>query len=186
MKIIKILTLILLLIGALLFGTLAYNGAFQDVKIEKGTQGGYWIIGLDHKGSYQEIGPTFEKASNLFKANGIDSNMFVGVYFDDPGQVEESKLRSFAGMKVLDTAVFSEFTTLKSQEANIRLMKIPSLPSYFTELQTKGMISMIIAAIKAYPALGEAITLDKAAPKGQGLAFEEYHHGYTRFVMQVE
>jgi hypothetical protein len=40
--------------------------------------------------------------------------------------------------------------------------------------------------MKAYPALGESITKDKAAPNGQGLAFEEYHSGFTRFVMQVE
>jgi hypothetical protein len=183
MKIIKVLTLILLLLGAILFGTLAYNGAFQKVEIEKGTQGGYWIMGFDHKGSYQEIGPTFNKVRKMVDAEKIDSNLFVGIYFDDPGKVEESKLRSIAGMIIKDTAYLSR---LKPDYPKLRIFSVPKSYSYFTELETKGMISMIIAAVKAYPALGESITKDKAAPNGQGLAFEEYHSGFTRFVMQVE
>ena len=183
MKIIKILTLVLLLLGALLFGTLAYNGAFQKVNVEKGTQGGYWIVGFDHKGSYQEIGPTFNKVRKMVNAENIDSNLYVGIYFDDPGKVEESKLRSIAGMIINDTTYLSK---LKPNYPKLKLFSVPKSYSYFTELETKGMISMIIAAIKAYPALGESITKDKAAPNGQGLAFEEYHTGFTRFVMQVE
>ena len=98
MKIIKILTLVLLLLGALLFGTLAYNGAFQKVNIEKGTQGGYWIVGFDHKGSYQEIGPTFNKVREMVMAENIDSNLYVGIYFDDRGKVKESKLPVIFGI----------------------------------------------------------------------------------------
>ncbi len=48
------------------------------------------------------------------------------------------------------------------------------------------MLSMIIAAIKAYPKLGEAITADRVVPNKEGMAYEEYHEGFTRFVMAVE
>jgi hypothetical protein len=48
------------------------------------------------------------------------------------------------------------------------------------------MISNIIAAVKAYPKLGEAITADRVSPNAQGMAFEEYHEGFTRFVMHIQ
>ncbi len=183
MKTIKIATLILLALALTVFITIWRAGAFAEVKVTTGAQGGYLLLGSDHQGSYQKIGSVFNKVKAVQQENKLDSSMFVGVYFDDPGSVEESKLRSFAAFEVKDSA--SAASILKTHK-DFHLLYIPKRNSYFTELETDGMISMIIAAVKAYPKLGEAIRSDRVSLNSQGMAFEEYHLGFTRFVMQVD
>lgn len=57
---------------------------------------------LPHQGSYQDIGPVFTRAFMLAYGRGIadPATPGFGVYFDDPEQVPENKLRSLAGMAV--------------------------------------------------------------------------------------
>ncbi len=182
-KLIKYLTIGIAGLGVSIFIILWYSGAFAEVKIERGNQGGYLLIGADHKGSYQEIGTVFTKVKEAQKQNGLDSSMFVGVYFDDPGKVKEADLRSFAGLVIKDS---SEGQKIIQSNPNFHFISIPNRKSYYTELETGGMLSMIIAAMKAYPKLGEAITADRVVFNHEGMAFEEYHNGFTRFVMFVE
>jgi hypothetical protein len=183
MKHLKIATIIIASIGVMIFSTLAYNGAFKTVVVQKGQQGGHLLIGLDHKGSYQKIATVFDKVKQIQQSEKLDSSLFVGVYFDDPASVEEEKLRSFAGFAIKDSA-----TGLKLLEnhPNLHFQTIEKRYSYFTEMETPNMISMILAVIKAYPALGEKIKEDNPKTSGNGLGFEEYHQNFTRFVLQVE
>lgn len=170
-------------LGVTIFVTLFSNGAFKTVNVKTGPQGGFLLVGADHKGSYQKIGSVFAKVKEAQQKSRMDSAMFVGVYFDDPGKIAEENLRSYAAFVVNDSA-----TALKivSTNPDFHLFYIPKTNAYFAEITTKGMISNIIAAVKAYPKLGEAITADRVSPNSQGMAFEEYHNGFTRFVMQVQ
>ena len=182
-KLFKYITIGLGILGVSIFITLWSAGAFAEVKIQQGKQGGYLLIGSDHKGAYQNIGPVFSKVKEAQIQNGLDSAMFVGVYYDDPGKVKEADLRSFAGIVVKDSI---EGQKLIKANPGFHFVLIPNRKSYFTELKTSGMLSMIIAAIKAYPKLGEAITADRVVPNNEGMAYEEYHEGFTRFIMAVE
>jgi len=182
-KTLKYITIGLAALGVTIFITLWRAGAFADVKVEQGNQGGYLLIGADHKGSYQKIGSVFSKVKEAQIAHKMDSAMFVGVYYDDPGKVEEAKLRSFAGIVVKDSI---DGLKLIKSNPDFHFVSIANRKSYYTELETSGMLSMIIAAVKAYPKLGEAITADRISPDSQGMAFEEYHEGFTRFVMQIQ
>jgi hypothetical protein len=182
-KTLKYLTVGLAALGVTIFVTLWSNGAFKEVNVKTGPQGGFLLVGADHKGSYQKIGSVFAKVKEAQQKSRLDSAMFVGVYFDDPGKIDEANLRSFAAFVVKDSA-----TALKvaSENPGFHLLYIPKTNAYFAEIATKGMISNIIAAVKAYPKLGEAITADRVSPNAQGMAFEEYHNGFVRFVMQVQ
>ena len=182
-KTLKYITITLAALALTIFITIWRAGAFAEVKIDQGNQGGYLLIGADHKGSYQKIGSVFSKVKDAQKAHKMDSSMFVGVYYDDPGKVEEAQLRSFAGIVIKDSSV--GFNIIKSNP-DFHFVAIPYRKSYYTELETSGMLSMIIAAVKAYPKLGEAITADRVSPDAQGMAFEEYHEGFTRFVMHIQ
>jgi len=182
-KTLKFVTIGLAALAVTIFITLWRAGAFEDVVVQQGKHGGYLLIGADHKGSYQKIGSVFAKVKEAQISANLDSAMFVGVYYDDPGKVEESKLRSFAGFVVKDS---TEGLQITKDNPDFHFVNIELRQSYFTELETSGMLSMIIAAVKAYPKLGETITKDRVSPNAQGVAFEEYHNGFTRFVMHVE
>ncbi len=182
MKILKILTIALAALGVTIFITIWRAGAFADVNVKTGDQGGYLLVGTDHIGSYQKIGSAFTKVKNAQNKAGMDSSMFVGVYFDDPGKVKEDQLRSFAAFVVKDSI---EGMKVIKNNPDFHFLNIERTHSYYTELQTDGMLSMIIAAVKAYPKLGEAVSADRVSPESSGMAFEEYHSGFTRFVMQI-
>lgn len=58
------------------------------------------VIGLSHSGPYQTIGGTFDKLHEMGEASGITKGPLVAIYFDDPHNVPEEKLRSVAGVIV--------------------------------------------------------------------------------------
>jgi AraC family transcriptional regulator len=62
------------------------------------------VIGLAHTGAYQEIGPTFAALSAQVTELGLwpEAQEFLGLYFDDPGEVPEDDLRALAGIAVRD------------------------------------------------------------------------------------
>jgi hypothetical protein len=183
MKFLKIVTISIAALGVTIFITLWRAGAFADVHVEKGEQGGYLLIGADHKGSYQKIGSVFNEVKKIQEAFKMDSSMFVGVYFDDPGSVPEDQLKSFAAFVIPDSTAGN---AIIKKHPHFHYLNIPKSRSYFTELKTNGMISMIIAAVKAYPKLGDAVRADRVSPDAKGMAFEEYHNGFTRFVMHIQ
>ncbi|MDE9449437.1 AraC family transcriptional regulator [Aliiroseovarius sp. Z3] len=59
------------------------------------------LIGLPHKGAYMAIGEKFESAAAMIAARNLwdQCGPMIGVYFDDPDAVDESDLRSFAGVE---------------------------------------------------------------------------------------
>lgn len=180
----------LLLLLAVLLVLVAWNGAFATVNIQKGKEGGYRIAGYHHRGAYKNIGAAFGKVSALTeKAFGKPSQAgedfvfaggeVLGLYFDDPKTVAEDSLRSFASVVV---PTVSDSLALVKADPSVVFMYIPKGDAYFCDLKTTGMMSMIIAAMKAYPALGEYV---QANPPQRTIThvFEVYRQGYTRFVM---
>lgn len=181
----------LLVVAVLVLGALAWNGAFASVSVSKGTEGGYKIAGYYHKGPYQNIGAAFGKVSQTTeKAFGKPSNgggdcvfpggEVLGLYFDAPGTKPEDSLMSFAAVIYQRK---EDSLALVKADPSIVFLSIPQGEAYYCDLKTSGMLSMVIAAIKAYPALGEYA---KANPPKEVIShvFEVYRKGYTRFVMR--
>jgi len=54
------------------------------------------VIGVAHTGAYNEIGPTFEALGAKVSELGLwsEAQEFLGLYFDDPGEVPVEKLRT--------------------------------------------------------------------------------------------
>ncbi len=180
----------LLLVLVVLLALVAWNGAFASVNIKEGTEGGYRIAGYYHRGAYKNIGTTFGKVSALTEkafgkpAKAGEDFVFaggevLGLYFDDPKTVAEDSLRSFASVVVPTVA---DSLALVKADPSVVFLNIPKGDAYYCDLKTTGMMSMIIAAIKAYPALGEYVQ-QHPPKKTVTHVFEVYRQGYTRFVM---
>ena len=181
----------LLIVAFFLLILLAFNGAFASVSVKKGTDGGYRIAGYYHKGPYQNIGTAFGKVSQITEkafgkpSNGGEDCVFpggevLGLYFDAPGSKPEDSLLSFASVIYQRP---EDSIALRQADPSIVFLSIPQGDAYYCDLKTSGMLSMIIAAMKAYPALGE---FAKANPPKDSIShvFEVYREGYTRFVMR--
>jgi len=78
--------------------------AMYDVTIREIAS--FRTIGIDHVGSYMEIGKAFEQLFSWLGPRGLfgPETRMIGIYFDDPSSVPESDLRSRACVSV-DAAV---------------------------------------------------------------------------------
>jgi DNA gyrase inhibitor GyrI len=172
----KVLAIIVLLAFAAVT-YLANEGLFSKVLVTEGEMPGFRVMGIEHRGPYDKIGPAFERMSAIAKEKGLEPRM-IGVYFDNPDMVAEDSLKSLAGMIVSaeDSLVLASLPELKS-------LIIPAGHAAISSFETDGMASMIIGAVKSYPKLTEYV-----AEKGRGedvnFVYEVYSEGQTQYVMQ--
>lgn len=70
---------------------------------------GQVLAALEHAGDYQKIGSSFDRLFMLASSRKLipEGARSFGVYYDDPAQVEERKLRSVAGVTVAESAVLT-------------------------------------------------------------------------------
>jgi hypothetical protein len=176
----------------LLLGVLVFNGAFQSTDVVQGSEGGYRLMGVYHRGAYEKIGEAFGKVGSANRSLGWkDSNsqemlstdrLTFGVYFDDPNSKPKDSLLSFAAVQIFNSADSMAFL---KQVKEAKYMEIPKGSAMICDQQTSGMLSMIIAAMRTYPALSKFA--EKNPPKEPIThVFEIYHPGKTRFVMLSE
>ena len=52
----------------------------------------------DYQGSYYKSKPAFEEANNIIKSFNLQNYSIIGVYYDKPGETDESKLRYSIGI----------------------------------------------------------------------------------------
>jgi DNA gyrase inhibitor GyrI len=172
----KVLVIIVLLVFAAVT-YLANEGLFSSVHVAEGDMPGFRVMGIEHRGPYEKIGPAFERISAIAKEKGIEPHM-IGVYFDNPNMVAEDSLKSLAGMivSVEDSLALASLPELKP-------LIIPAGHAAISSFETDGMVSMIIGAMKSYPKLTEYV-----AEKGKGedvnFVYEVYGEGQTQYVMQ--
>jgi len=163
----------------IILGFLAYQGAFSGVTVKEEDMQGYSLMGLDHTGPYQQIGEAFEKLRKSAEAKGMKDLRFAGVYFDHPDSVPESELRALAAVVINNT----QDSMLLASIPGCHPFQIVPGKALTAEMPTHGMISMIIAAMKAYPALNKAAT-EKGRMENVRYVYELYEEKSTRFIMQ--
>ena len=80
------------------FGYLMYYvGAFKSVEVAEAKAGPFQMLYKDHSGAYHKIVPIIQEVETWAKANGITCKLSFGEYLDDPGEIEEGRLRSLGG-----------------------------------------------------------------------------------------
>lgn len=146
--------LTILVIGGVSLWT--YLGGFTTLSIEERQVPTLWMAYLDHTGAYYKIEQTFKKVEEVMKSQGASCDGYVAIYFDDPAQVEESKLRSQGG------CLFMVGSNVTFNELKIR--NLPVSPAAYTEIPFKMGFSAAVGAIKAYPALKEYMKAKNFTP----------------------
>jgi len=157
------------------FGYLTSQGLLQSAQVQKGTQGGFILLGVDHTGSYYTIGDAFEELKEIYP-----TGQFTGVYFDNPDSIPSEDLRSFAGLKVSAAEGLREM----GKNHHLRMHNIEQRPAHFVDWDCgESTVGIILGSMKAYPALG--LASEATGWTGDAvIAYEEYTDTGVRFVMQ--
>ncbi|MFH1394568.1 MAG: GyrI-like domain-containing protein [Candidatus Omnitrophota bacterium] len=182
----KVFGIIVLILAVLIGGFLFYEGVFNPVKVTEAAMGDYWVVYEGNIGPYEQVGPVMEKIYQNLKKDGIDTTIGFGIYYDNPKNVERSKLRSEVGA-VLDEKDYGKINDLKSKYNVKEIKKRKSLVAKFP---IKNTLSFMVGPIKVYPAMEQyckdnKIEIDKVKDS-YGLELYDMKNKETTFIMPVE
>lgn len=173
---------ILIAVAIIALGTLWFfdsMSAFEKIYIEKTITGGESFIYKEVSGNYKQSGKVMKEIYDVLLSKGISSNIGIGVYYDNPKQVKEEKLRSEVGI------IIEESFRQKIEEVthNYKIKQTNKGEYLQAEFPYKSMISIFIGMYKFYPELKKEI--DKNGYK-QGVCSEIYDMKNQKIYYRME
>lgn len=157
MKIVLFIFVFILAFVILVYG---YFGGFRKIDLQIVTAGGEILVYEKVSGAYNQAAQISDKVYyELLHNHGIETTKGFGIFYDNPKNVEQSKLRSEVGCIVenIDAA------TLEKLKANFQVKTLPQENYLVAEFPFKGFPSIIIGMLKVHPAL-EKYTAENNLP----------------------
>lgn len=144
-----LITLLIIVIG--IAGILAYYGAFTKVEIKEQTiENTYFVYGV-YIGEYSKVKEPMDKLYNkLLNEEKLQTTKGLGIYYDNPKNVESSKLRTVYGC-VVDTKDVNRLEALKTKGYHVGLLR--KSKAVVADFPFNGQLSIIIGIFRAYPEL---------------------------------
>ncbi|EGK00622.1 MULTISPECIES: GyrI-like domain-containing protein [Dysgonomonas] len=154
-KLVKILLALVIGIIILLTAVYAYYGGFRTVNFEEKETGGEVFVYENVTGDYSQSPVVMDSIYYaLLNDYKIETTKGAGMYYDNPQQVEKSKLRSEIGC-ILDTPLDSMQMVVLSSRFKVKTL--PKSDYIVGEFPNKGMISTMVGIMKVYPAMTKYI-----------------------------
>lgn len=147
---------VLILLVLTLLGFLSYCGLFApiDIKAEKPPFKELQVAYKFCRGSYKNSGALFTEVHSI-----APSLKCIGVYYDDPNEVEPLRLRYLVGVVLNDTEQPAAQEVKEQLEAEgFKTARFPAVDHAVTTVfPFRGSVSVMIAMARVYPKLREYI-----------------------------
>ncbi|KAH9383293.1 hypothetical protein HPB48_024413 [Haemaphysalis longicornis] len=147
---------VLILLVLTLLGFLSYCGLFApiDIKAEKPPFKELQVAYKFCRGSYKNSGALFTEVHSI-----APSLKCIGVYYDDPNEVEPLRLRYLVGVVLNDTDQPAAPAVKEQLEAEgFKTARFPAVDHAVTTVfPFRGSVSVMIAMARVYPKLREYI-----------------------------
>jgi hypothetical protein len=147
-----------------------YTGFFKSVAVGMDERGPYTLIYKEHTGAYHTIIESLNRVETWGKEFGVNCHYTFGEYFDDPGIVEEGRLRSRAGC-LIESKNTADVDSLKT----ILLPEDIKIEEYKRTLSVVALFtgSPGIGPYKVYPKMEKFIQAQKLKRSGSILEIYE-------------
>lgn len=155
MRALKIILIIIVALLAIIIAIYAYYGGFKKINFTIKESGGEVVVYEELIGDYKNSALAMDKIYNSLKNDfGIESTKGIGIYYDNPQEVDISKLRCDTGciIEVSDTAVLQKIAE------KFRIKTLPLKNYLMTEFPFKGTMSIMVGIMRVYPALNKYAT----------------------------
>ena len=130
-------------------------GGFNKVNIQTINTGGEILVYENVTGSYNQSSKisnkVYHELLNNFK---IKTTKGFGIYYDNPKNVDQNKLRSEVGCIIENI----DNDTLEKIKVNFQIKTLPNENYLVSEFPFKGFISIMMGMIKVYPKMGKYIS----------------------------
>ncbi len=176
----KIILGILGIIVICIVAFLGYMGVLTTPEASERITGPYTFVYEEFIGPYMDSGPVFDKVFKAVEKEGVKTTKGMGIYFDDPREVPEEKLRSQCGVVVEE----KDSGRTPELEKKFNIKRIKRHESIVVEFPVKNALSYMIGPMKCY-----SVLMEYAKEKGYKTAtpFELYDIPENKilFVMEI-
>lgn len=116
------------------------------------------------------------------ETDGITSEIWLGIYFDDPATTPADQLRS----EVWSIIEKNDISKLKKNNKNYLIKKIPSMKSVVATFPIKNDLSFMIGPMKAYPLMTKYMTEKKYNPVVEGMELYDMKNKVTYYFAKIQ
>lgn len=178
MKILLIIIGLALVVMAIAF---VYYGGFYKVTCRIEKQGGELLVYKPMTGDYAKSGRLMDEIYYaLLNDYGIETYKGFGIYFDNPGDVEKSKLRSEIGCIIEE----KDHLALSRLSEDFRIKTFPEKSYIVAEFPSKGKLSILFGIRKVYPAMEQFVKTN--GYKSSGAVMEIYDVPNKKIIYRKE
>ena len=159
--------------GVLIVGVfVAYRmGAFNSVELVHEERGPYRVVCLPHTGAYNKIAEKIVRVEEMLKAAGVPTVVSCGIYYDNPVEVAEERLRSKGGCVVEgEVAVEPPFEIEAIPRRDVLVARFEGHPAF--------------APLKIYPAISAWLSDHGYRPGSPAVEF--YRKGLVECEMPID
>ena len=130
---------------------LGYQGAFNAVEPNEKMTGPYYLVYQQYTGDYSKMGPLMDKMHEDFVVHDRVIGSGIGIFYDDPQNVDTDKLRSDIGMVVKS----SDFEKIGALSGAYLTQTLPQANRLLTSFPYKNKMSFVVGVFKVYPEMNK-------------------------------
>lgn len=163
MKMLKIILIVIVVLIAIVAIIYIYYGGLSKVEVKEEMQGGEVLVYEEVIGDYAQTGKYTDKVYyELLNNEEISTTKGFGIFYDNPQQVEKSKLRSEIGCIVegLDS------TQIADLAGKYKVRTYPKVNYVTAEFPFKGHMSIMLGLMKVYSQIDKYIKEHGISDKG--------------------
>ncbi|SHG05932.1 GyrI-like small molecule binding domain-containing protein [Mariniphaga anaerophila] len=174
----------LIIIGvtlALIAIVFIYYGGLKKVTCRVEKQGGETLVYKQMTGDYAKSAKLMDEIYySLIKDYGIETFKGFGIYYDNPKEIDKSKLRSEIGC-IIEEKDSSKVAQLKE---DLKIKTFPEKSYIIAEFASKGKLSIVFGLMKVYPAMDKFVK--ENGYKKEGAVMEIYDVPNKKIVYRKE
>lgn len=175
--------IIIIVIIVIILAFVGYRaGLFHSVKITEKEIDTIELVYEEHTGSYSETGKLQDKIYyKLLNNEEIETYKGIGIYYDDPKETQQEKLRSKVGC-IIEPADYDRIDKL---ENNYNVMEISGQKMIYTEFPYRSKMAIMAGIFKVYPKI-EKYRQDKGYPKRESIEIYDLPNKKIIYLMPIE
>ena len=151
----KMVIIIILIVLGLFTAVYGFFGGFYKVNLQNLNAGGEILVFENVTGAYNQANKVSNKIYyDLLNNYGIETFKGFGIYYDNPKNVEQNKLRSEIGC----IAENIDNDTIEKLKEKYQVKTLQKENFLVVEFPYKGFFSIMMGMIKVYPVIGKYIT----------------------------
>lgn len=152
MKLIKKILTVLLVFLAIIIGVYAYFGGLTKIEFKAEEGGGEMVVYREMIGAYGKNGDLMKSIGEELENDfGVKVFQGIGIYYDNPKEIEKSDLRWEIG-SIIITDDNNKINELKK---SFSVKILPKQKYLYVDRPLKGYFSIIIGVFKVYPLIEE-------------------------------